>query len=87
MSETHPLRTTTMTVHRKGEPVEVDVVADLDGDIAAIKSVTYQGKMFVLDDNESGAARCLILNAAYPKTGWDKRAANLLRIAKLFPGI
>jgi hypothetical protein len=74
-----------MTVHRKGEPVEVEADADVDGDIVAISSVTRQGKRFPLDDNETNAARCLVLNLAYPKMEWDKRAANLLRIAKLYP--
>ena len=79
--------TTQLTVQRKGNPVTVDVEGDVQGDLVAISNVTKGGQYFLLDDNECSAARCVILNAIYPKMGYDKRAAKLLEIAAQYPGV
>ena len=77
----------TLTVFRNGKSVTVNVEADVDGDVVAIvNSTDSDGKYFLLDSNEEGAARCLIFDKSCPHQGWDRRAANLLRIAKEWPG-
>lgn len=78
-------QSTQVTVQRRGEQYTVDVEADVCGDIVCIQGTTCNGQVFLLDDNETSAARFLILNKIWPKQGHDRRAANLLRIAKEFP--
>lgn len=77
---------TTLKVIRCGKELEIEVHGDLCGDLVAVNKIIYGEKVFALDDNEVSAARCQILEQVYPKQGWDKRAANLLRIARQFPG-
>ena len=74
-----------LKVFRKNTEQEVDIEADVYGDIVAVTKSTQNGNSFPLGDNEPGAARCLVLNKIYPKNGYDKKALNLLSIAKRFP--
>lgn len=81
------MHTVEMQVVRKGQKVTVEITADVEGDVVAVDHATSDGKPFLMDDNEYGAARCAVLDKLAPKQGWDKRRDNLLRIAAKWPGI
>lgn len=75
----------TMKVRRRNVEVHLDVEADVEGDIVAIQKAMCGAESVPLDDNETSAARCLILDKIYPKQGWDRKAAKLLEIALKYP--
>ena len=79
-------RTATILVQRSGQPVTVNIEATVYGDVVAISRATADDKFIRLDDNETSAARCQILDTIYPKSGWDIRVKKLLAIALKYPG-
>lgn len=79
--------TVTATIRRKGQEVEIEAEAVVDGYIAAIQTVknTVDGSRRALDDNEFEGVRCLILDKIYPKQGYDVKAKRLLANARKYP--